>query len=101
MNTRSSTTMVRFSNSFVLSGSTDELPAGQYEVVTEEELLQGLSFQAYRRTATFLTVHNRAGRTEMRPISEQELSMARGNDGTITENENDSEAALSPPEDLK
>ncbi len=56
MNTRPSTTMVRFSNPFVLSGSTDQLPAGQYEVVTGEERLQGLSFQAYRRTATFLTV---------------------------------------------
>jgi hypothetical protein len=93
--------MVRFSNPLALSGSADQLPAGQHEVGTGEERLQGSSFQPSRRAATFLTGHNRAGRPEIRPTSEQELSMARGNDGSITENENDSEAALSPPEDLK
>lgn len=68
---RSSRSIVTFSKAFVLPSYTDELPAGEYEVVVEEELLHGLSFEAYRRTATYLTVHgtgSRAGRIEMRPI---------------------------------
>jgi hypothetical protein len=43
-------------------------PPGDYEVLVEEELLQGLSFEAYRRTATYLTVRGRgrhAGRSEL------------------------------------
>ena len=61
MNLRSTTSVITFSNAFALSGDDDELPAGDYEVVVEEELLPGLSFQAYRRTATYLTVHGRGG----------------------------------------
>ncbi len=36
------------------------MPAGDHEDLVEEELLQGLSFEAYRRTATFLTVRGNA-----------------------------------------
>jgi hypothetical protein len=83
----------------------DELPAGSYEVLVEEELLEGLSFAAYRRTATFLTVRGRgahAGRTELREISEDELNEALSRDQAATENKkNHSDAALSPQEDLK
>jgi hypothetical protein len=95
---------VTFSNAFALSGYADELPAGDYEVVVEEELLQGLSFEAYRRTATYLTVRGRgshAGRTEMRTITERDLELALSRDRAVTEDTNDSEAALSPLEDLK
>jgi hypothetical protein len=30
------------------------LPAGNYEVVTDEELIEGLSFPVYRRVATIM-----------------------------------------------
>ena len=104
MNMRSSRSTVTFFNPFALPGYSDKLPAGEYEVVVEEELLQGLSFEAYRRTATYLTVcgkGDRAGRTEMRPITARDLEMALSRDRAFTENTNDSEAALSPLEDLK
>ena len=62
---------VKMPEPFTLSGYSDELPAGNYEVLVEEDLLEGLSFAAYRRTATYLTVHgtgSQAGRSELRPV---------------------------------
>jgi hypothetical protein len=104
MNMRSSRSTVTFSKAFTLGGYPGELPAGDYEVLVEEELLQGLSFEAHRRTATYLTVRGRgshAGRTELRAISESDLKEALSRDATTTETNNHSEAALSPQEDLK
>ncbi|WP_264210711.1 hypothetical protein [Leisingera thetidis] len=83
MNTRSSRLMVTFSHPFSLAGYADELPAGEYEVIVEEELIQGLSFEAYRTTATYLMVHGRggrAGRTELRLITQKDLEMALNRD---------------------
>lgn len=85
---RSSRSTVMFSKAFTLSDYSDELPAGEYEVVIEEELLQGLSFEAYRRTATYLMVQGkggRAGRTEMRPITASDLEMALSRDRAFTQ----------------
>ncbi len=104
MTMRSTKSTVTFSNPFSLPGYPDELPAGDYEVLIEEELLQGLSFEAYRRTATYLRVRgrgNHAGRTELRTISESDLHEALYRDQGTTEMDNQSEAALSPQEDLK
>ena len=104
MNMRSTRSTVTFSNPFTLPGYPGDLPAGNYEVLAEEELLQGLSFEAYRRTATYLTVCGRgghAGHTELRAISDSDLKEALGRDAATTETNNHSEAALSPQEDLK
>lgn len=62
-----------------------ELPVGDY-VVVEEELLQGLSFEACRRTATFLTVcgtGSRAARTEMRAKTESDLKEVLSRDQAV------------------
>ena len=56
MLTRSTRSMVTFSNDFTIGDEQRELSAGTYEIVVEEEFLQGLSFEAYRRTATYLMV---------------------------------------------
>ncbi|MGY3670411.1 MULTISPECIES: hypothetical protein [unclassified Marinovum] len=104
MNMRSTRSTVTFSNAFTLPGYPGKLPAGDYEVLVEEELLQGLSFEAYRRTATYLTVRgrgNHAGRTELRAISENDLMEALSRDQAATETNYHSDAALSPPEDRK
>ncbi|SET97865.1 hypothetical protein [Paracoccus homiensis] len=104
MNMRSTRSTVTFSNPFTLPGCPGNLPAGDYEVLVEEELLQGLSFEAYRRTATYLTVRERggyAGWTELRAISDSDLKEALSRDRDATEKNNHSEAALSPQEDLK
>ena len=52
---RTTLTTVTFARSFVIDGFDQELPAGDYTVETEEELLRGLSFPVYRRVA--LTLH--------------------------------------------
>lgn len=104
MNMRSTRSTVTFSNPFTLPGYPGDLPAGDYEVLVEEELLQGLNFEAYRRTATYLTVRGRgshAGRTELRAISDNDLKGALRRDRGATEKNNHSDAALSPQEDLK
>ena len=87
MNLRSRKSTITFSRTFVLSGYGDDLPAGEYEVVVEEERLQGLSFQAYRRTATYLTVHGKggqAGRIEMRPTTDRDLEVALARDRAVS-----------------
>ena len=47
-------TMVTFRHPFVLAALEATQPAGTYRVVTEEEEIDGLSFVAFRRTATLL-----------------------------------------------
>jgi hypothetical protein len=44
-----------FARPFRLNGEPRPQPAGTYLVETEEELLEGLSFPAYRRTAMTIT----------------------------------------------
>ncbi len=102
MLTRSTRSMVAFSNDFTIGDSQRELPAGKYEIVVEEELLQGVSFEAYRRTATYLMIRGRgshAGQTTMQMTTKEELEHAIACDRALSETTNDSEAALSPLED--
>lgn len=47
-------TMVTFRHPFVLTALETAQPAGTYRLVTEEEEIPGLSFVAFRRTATML-----------------------------------------------
>ena len=42
---------------FFLSGLDKLVPAGSYTVETDEELLEGLSFPAYRRLSTLIHLH--------------------------------------------
>jgi hypothetical protein len=44
---------------FSLEGAGLNLPAGSYEVITNEELIEGLSFPVYRRIATMMLVPDR------------------------------------------
>ncbi|SDJ47031.1 hypothetical protein [Aliiruegeria lutimaris] len=104
MNTRSSKSMVTFFNAFAQPGYPGQLPAGTYEVLVEEELLQGLSFEAWRRISTYLIVHgkgNRGGSIAMRPITQKDLELVLRRDRITTETIKYSEAALSPLEELK
>ena len=45
----------------MLAGLDEVLPAGDYSVETEEELIEGISYAAYRRTSTLLLLHAEAG----------------------------------------
>ncbi|WP_299478645.1 hypothetical protein [uncultured Roseibium sp.] len=72
MNTRSTKSTVKFFHPFTLREQSEVLPAGDYEIVVEEELLRDTSFVGYRKTATYLIVAGN-GRTEMRQISGKDL----------------------------
>ena len=54
MTTRTTETTVTFRHPFTLSAIDGAQPAGSYRLVTEEEQIPGLSFVAFRRTATLL-----------------------------------------------
>ncbi|HEV8390977.1 MAG TPA: hypothetical protein VGQ35_14100 [Dongiaceae bacterium] len=54
MTTRTTKKTVTFTRPFSLSGFDGEQPAGSYSVETDEELLEGVSFPAYRRMATMM-----------------------------------------------
>lgn len=51
---RTTETMVTFRHPFALAALEAAQPAGTYRVVTEEEEIPGLSFTAFRRTATMV-----------------------------------------------
>jgi len=95
--------MVTFSNDFMIGDSQRELPPGTYEILVEEDLIQGISFEAYRRTATYLIIRGRgsnAGQTTMQVITQEELDHVIACDRALSETTIDSEAALSPQEDI-
>jgi hypothetical protein len=54
--TRSRRETVTFKHPFKLKNLDRLIPAGSYEVVTDEEMIEGLSFASYRRTATMIIV---------------------------------------------
>jgi len=54
MSTRTTETTVTFRRAFTLAALEGAQPAGTYRLVMEEEQIPGLSFVAFRRTATLL-----------------------------------------------
>ena len=69
-----------FRHPFRIKGIDRQLPAGPYEVVTDEERIEGLSFPCYRRVATMIMVPAAApnhSSTEMIFISSVDLADAQ------------------------
>ena len=56
MTSRSVDSIVTFGHPFAIGPRADLLPAGIYNVTSEEELIEGLSFAAYHRISTTLEV---------------------------------------------
>jgi hypothetical protein len=46
----------RFNNTFSFDGSNRMFPPGDYSVLEDEELIEGISWLAYRRKATFIQI---------------------------------------------
>ncbi len=61
MSVRTSHKTVTFTRPFSLSALDEVQAAGTYTVETEEELLPGLSFPAWRRIATLIFLPSRPG----------------------------------------
>ena len=56
MKERTTYSEITFANPFVLEALVAPLEAGTYRLVVDEELIEGLSFSAYRRVATHLEI---------------------------------------------
>ena len=83
MTTRTTRKNVTFRQSFILSGPIGIQPAGIYEVETDEESIDRLSFLAYRRVATSMHVQ-RDGVTQVFRIDPVELDAALMRDAGLT-----------------
>jgi hypothetical protein len=94
MITRTHNTFVTFSHPFELKGIDRILPAGEYRVVTDEQLIEELSFPVYRRVSTMIFVPGKSGisSTEMVTIDPRDLQAAQDRDNAATHH---SSAAIS------
>jgi hypothetical protein len=85
MTTRSRRETVHFKHPFRIKGIDRLLPAGGYEVITDEEMIEGLSFASFRRVATMIMVPGAAPHTssmEMISIGSVDLSDAQREDAS-------------------
>jgi len=85
MMTRSNSKTVVFNHPFELKGVDRVLPPGNYRVVTDEELIQELSFPVYRRISTMIFVPGQTYNTsiEMVAIDPRHLQAALDRDRAI------------------
>ena len=80
MTARSRSNIVVYNHPFLLPAVDRVLPAGGYRVVTDEELIDGLSFSAYRRVSTMIFVPalgHEASSIEMVTVDPSELKAAQ------------------------
>ena len=80
MSTRTRRETVHFRHPFRIKGIDRQLAPGAYEIITDEEMIEGLSFPCFRRVATMIMVpgappHRSA--MEMISISSIDLSDAQ------------------------
>ena len=83
MITRTKRKTVTFIHPFLLKGIDRTLPPGDYQVITDEELIDGLSFPVYRRVSTMIFVpaqSRRASSIEMVTVDPLDLQAAQDQD---------------------
>lgn len=85
MTTRTTRTVVAFNHAFSLDGVDGELPPGCYVIETEEEQLDTLTNEAYRRLATTITlpaVGTISLRKQIVTIDPEDLAAAQSRDAS-------------------
>jgi hypothetical protein len=88
MTIRTSKKTVTFRKPFVLGEFDEVLPDGAYGVETDEELLEGISFPAWRRKLTLIHLHAKSGNPGLArtlTIDPKELDEALKRDQARTE----------------
>jgi hypothetical protein len=88
MTIRSRREVVTFKHAFRIRGIDRLLPGGAYEVVTDEEAIEGLSFAVYRRVATMIIVPaegSRGAAVEMVSIGSVDLADAQRIDASASD----------------
>lgn len=84
MTIRTSSKTITFHHPFWLKGVDRELAPGNYRVLTDEELIEGLSFPAYHRVATVIFVPAPSGSAvEMVTIDPADLETAQERDASM------------------
>ena len=80
MRTRRET--VHFRHPFRIKGIDRQLAAGVYEIITDEEMIEGISFPCFRRVATMIMVpaESPRGTMEMLSIGSVDLADAQAAD---------------------
>ena len=78
MTTRTTRDMMVFPAPFSLPGFPGTIPAGTYEVETEEELLGQLSFRAYHRLSTTIRIPIGSTSYQMVRVNPADLEAAGG-----------------------
>lgn len=76
MTIRSRREAVTFKHPFRIRGIDRLLPAGTYDVITDEESIEGLSFAAFRRIATMIMVPGAASASTREMISIGSVDLA-------------------------
>ncbi len=70
-----------FARPFSLAGIAESLPAGTYDIESEEERLEGISFETYRRIGTVIHLPAAPGpTTRLVAIDHDDLQKALEND---------------------
>jgi len=96
MTIRTTSKSVVFHHPFVLAGLDALQPAGTYEVETDDEQMEEVSFLAFRRVSTLIHLHptrERPGVTQTMVIDPNELERALVRDGEMERTELPSDEA--------
>lgn len=99
MTIRTRETTITFRHPFSLTAVDGSQPAGAYRLITDEEEIIGLSFLAFRRTATMLHIpavsRSLSGRNQVFLVDPAELAAALELDGRTSRNDpSDSDAQI-------
>jgi len=80
MLTRTQRSTLVFARPFSVNGEARRQPAGTYMVETDEELLEGLSFPAYRRIATTITLRSAPAGAVVQALTVDPADLVRAQD---------------------
>ena len=76
MTTRTQRKTIVFVHPFLVKDIGRTLPAGDYEVLTDEELIEGLSFPVYRRVATMILLPLDVRRSSIEMVTVEPADLA-------------------------
>lgn len=99
MSTRTTRSRVTFSRPFYLSGVEETLPAGEYTVETDEELIEGITFTAYRRVLSVIhlpAISRKSKTGRVVTIDPSELDAALERDKTLRDRFTNSSSSGGP-----
>jgi hypothetical protein len=86
MTIRTSSRTVIFQHPFVLDGLDEQQPAGAYEIETDDEQIEDVSFIAFRRVSTLIHLHpspKGPGITQTLTVDPNELERALAHDREV------------------